>query len=183
MSTVLNVLVIGHSHAYRLGKFADASGLFANFERLRYKCKITFLGLRGATVSSFRTAEVMARTRHQSPHIVLVLLGGNDICSRSSFSPQLVGSGLCLLATELLAIGVRQVVFAKSSGGINGVIVASGKEQKGQLRWTRCWKRNVTVVLVSFTGALSRCGQARRRYSARTKWIIMMLEISAYIEV
>ena len=109
MSTVFNVLVIGHSHAYWLGKFVDASGLFANFEKLGYKCKITFLGLRGVTISSFRRADVMARTRHQSPHIVLVLLGGNDIHSRSSLSPQLVGTGWCLLATELLAIGVRQV--------------------------------------------------------------------------
>ena len=54
-------------------------------------------------------ADVMARIRHHSPHIVLVLLGGNDICSRSSCSPQLVASGLCLLATELLAIRVKQV--------------------------------------------------------------------------
>ena len=31
MTAVLNVLVIGHSHIYWLGKFADASDLFANF--------------------------------------------------------------------------------------------------------------------------------------------------------
>ena len=51
----------------------------------------------------------MARIRHHTPHIVFVLLGGNAICSRSSFSPQLVASGLSLLATELLAIGVKKV--------------------------------------------------------------------------
>ena len=60
-------------------------------------------------ISSFRRVGVMARIRHHSPHIVLVLLGGNDICSHSSFSPQLVASGLCLLATELLANEVKQV--------------------------------------------------------------------------
>ena len=50
MSTVLNVLVIGHSHAYWLGKFVDASGLFANFKKLGYNCKITFLGLSDSEV-------------------------------------------------------------------------------------------------------------------------------------
>ena len=58
------------------------------------------------TVGSFRGAGIMARIRQHSPHIVLVMLGGNDIGSRS---PHLVASGLCLLATELLAIGVQQV--------------------------------------------------------------------------
>ena len=54
MSTDLNVLIIGHGHAYWLEKFVDASGLFANFEKQGYKCNIVFLGIRGATVSSFR---------------------------------------------------------------------------------------------------------------------------------
>ena len=93
-----------------LGKFVDASGLFANFEKLGYKCKITFLELRGATDSSFRRADVMARIRRESPHLVLVLLDSND-CYRSSCSQQLVASGLCLLATKLLAIGVKQLFF------------------------------------------------------------------------
>ena len=106
MSTDLNVLIIGHSNAYRLEKFVDAAGLFVNFVKLAYKCKISFLGIKGATVSSFRGAGGMARIRQNSPHIVLVMLGGNDIGSRS---PHLVASGLCLLATELLAIGVQQV--------------------------------------------------------------------------
>ena len=109
MSTDLNVLIIGHSHAYWMEKFVDASGLFANFEKRGHKCKISFLGIRGATDSSFRGAGGMARIRQHSPQIVLVMLGGNDICSRSSCSPHLVASGLCLLATELLAIGVQQV--------------------------------------------------------------------------
>ena len=63
---VLSVLVLGQSHANWLGTFVDASGLFVNFEKLGYKCKIHFLGLRGATVSSFRRADVMAGIRHQS---------------------------------------------------------------------------------------------------------------------
>ena len=108
MSTDLNVLIIGHSHVYWLEKFVDASGLLANFEKREYKCKISFLGIRGATVSPLRGVGVMARIRQHSPHIVLVMLGGNYICSRSSCSPHLVASGLCLLATELLAIGVQQ---------------------------------------------------------------------------
>ena len=62
-------------------KFVDASGLFANFEKLGYKCKITFLGIRGATVGSFRGAGGMAHIRQHSPHIVLVMLGGNDMLS------------------------------------------------------------------------------------------------------
>ena len=69
MSTAaLNVLVIQHSQAYWLGKFVDAfaSGLFPDFEKLLHKCKIHFLGLQGATVSSFRRADVIARIRHQS---------------------------------------------------------------------------------------------------------------------
>ena len=41
---ILNVLVTGHSHAYWLGKFVDDAGLFANFEKLGYKCRINFLG-------------------------------------------------------------------------------------------------------------------------------------------
>ena len=106
MSTDLNVLIIGHSHAYWLEQFVDAAGLFANFVKLGYKCKMSFIGIRGATVGSFRGAGIMARIRQHSPHIVLVMLGGNDIGSRS---PHLVASGLCLLATELLAIGVQQV--------------------------------------------------------------------------
>ena len=88
----------------------DASALFANVEKLGYKCKITFLRIRGATVSSFRGAGGMTHIRQHSSHIlVLVMLGGNDICSCSSCSQHLVASGLCLLATELLAIGVQQV--------------------------------------------------------------------------
>ena len=43
-----------------------------------------------------------------SPHIVLVLLA-TTFALVPRFHPQLVASGLCLLATELLAIGVRQV--------------------------------------------------------------------------
>ena len=110
MSTDLNVLIIGHGHAYWLEKFVDVSGLFANFEKQGYKCNIAFLGIRGATVSSFRSAGVMARIRQHSPQIVLAMLGGNDICSRS---PHLVASGLCLLATELLAIGGQQVALCQ----------------------------------------------------------------------
>ena len=106
MSTDLNILIIGHSHAYWLEQFVNASGLFANFEKQGYKCKISFLGIRGATVSSFRSSAVMARIRRHSPQIVLTMLGGNDLCS---LSPHVVASGLCLLATELLAIGVKQV--------------------------------------------------------------------------
>ena len=45
------------------------------------------------------------------------------------------------------------------------------------------WKRNVKVVRVRFTDVICRCGQARCRYFARTKFISMMLEISAYIKV
>ena len=63
---VLSVLVIEQSHAYWLGKFVDALGLFANFEKLGHTYKIHFLGLQGATISSFRRAGVMARIRHQS---------------------------------------------------------------------------------------------------------------------
>ena len=86
MSTDLNVLIIGHSHAYWLEKFVDAAGLFANFVKLGYKCKISFLVIRGATVSSFRGAGGMARIRQHSPHIVLVMLGGNDMLSFPALS-------------------------------------------------------------------------------------------------
>ena len=75
MSTDLNILIIGHSHAYWLEQFVNASGLFANFEKQGYKCKISFLGIRGATVSSFRSSAVMARIRRHSPQIVLTMLG------------------------------------------------------------------------------------------------------------
>ena len=85
----------------------DDAGLFANFVKLGYKCKISFLGIRGATVSSLRGAGGMARIRQQSPHIVIVMLGGNDTGSRS---PHLVASGLCLLASlcRYGALGYRR---------------------------------------------------------------------------
>ena len=66
MSTVLNVLIIGHSHAYWWEQFVDAAGLFANFVKLGYKCKSSFIGIRGATVGSFRGAGIMARIRQHS---------------------------------------------------------------------------------------------------------------------
>ena len=45
----------------------------------------------------------------------------------------------------------------------------------------RGWTRNARVVSVSFTGVISRCGQVRFGYFARTKYTIMMWEISGYI--
>ena len=60
----LEILIIGHSHVYWLGEFVDSTGspgLFANFERQGHRCNISFLGFRGATITTFRKQHVMAR--------------------------------------------------------------------------------------------------------------------------
>ena len=77
---------------------------------------------------------------------------------------------LNVVVTKLLSIGVMQV----------GISEIERRNQGSGMLEAEC---HGSGLLVSFTGVISRCGQARRRYSARTKCIIMMLEISAYIEV
>ena len=68
---VLNVLGIGQSHAYWLGKFVDAWGFICEFRETWIQMQDNFLELRDATVSLFRR-DVMARIRRQSPHLVNV---------------------------------------------------------------------------------------------------------------
>ena len=46
----LDVLVIGHSHAYWLGAFIESAGLLDDFERLVLTCTVRFMGRREASI-------------------------------------------------------------------------------------------------------------------------------------
>ena len=105
----LDVLVLGHSHAYWLGAFIESAGLLDDFERLGLTCTVRFVGRRGASIRIFREPATMTRISARIPDIVITLLGGNDLDGEFPPPPEAMGSQLSRLGDELLALGVRQV--------------------------------------------------------------------------
>ena len=109
----LDVLVLGHSHAYWLGAFIEYAGLLDDLERLGYTCTVLFMGRRGASIQTFREPATITRISARVPDIVITLLGGNDLDGKSPPPPEAVGLQLGRLGDELLALGVRQVCLCQ----------------------------------------------------------------------
>ena len=109
----LDVLVLGHSHAYWLGAFIESAGLLDDLERLGYTCTVRFMGRRGASIQTFREPATITRISSRVPDIVITLLGGNDLDGKSPAPPEAVGLQLGRLGDELLALGVRQVCLCQ----------------------------------------------------------------------
>ena len=57
----LDVLVLGHSHAYWLGAFIESAGLLDDLERLGYTCTVRFMGWREASIKTFREPATITR--------------------------------------------------------------------------------------------------------------------------
>ena len=72
----LDVLVLGHSHAYWLGAFIESAGLLDDLERLGHTCTVRFMGRsrRGASIKTFREPATMTRISVRVPDIVSTLL-------------------------------------------------------------------------------------------------------------
>ena len=109
----LDVLVLGHSHAYWLGAFIESAGLLYDLEGLGHTCTVRFMGRRGASIKTFREPATMTRISVRVPDIVITLLGGKDLDGKFPSPPEAVGSQLGKLGDELLALGVRQVCLCQ----------------------------------------------------------------------
>ena len=109
----LDVLVLGHNHAYWLGAFIESAGLLDDLERLGYTCTVRFMGRRGASIKTFREPATITRISARLLDIVITLLGGNDLDGKSPPPPVAVGSQLGRLGDELLALGVGQVCLCQ----------------------------------------------------------------------
>ena len=90
----LDVLVLGHSHAYWLGAFVESAGLLDDLERLGHTCTVRFMGRKVASIRTFREPATMTRISGRVPDIVITLLGGNDLDGKFPPPPEAVGSQL-----------------------------------------------------------------------------------------
>ena len=162
----LDVLVLGHSHAYWLGAFIESAGLLDDLERLGHTCTVRFMGRRGASVRTFREPATMTRISARVPDIVVTLLGSNDLDGKFPPPPEAVGSQLGRLGDELLALGVRYV-FAKSSAARNGAISILIRVRLALHPLILRYSQHVRGAMVCSTGAISTFGTARRRFSAK----------------
>ena len=73
---------------------------------------IVYIGNRGGTVSSMRCDTVFRARRHDLPHAVIVMVGGNDI-DKCDVPPQRVGMGVYTLARDLVRCGVNHVTVCQ----------------------------------------------------------------------
>ena len=111
----LKILVLGDSHVYWLGAFGDTVGSRAGFRDFSVgvqPCAVEFLGLRGGSVTSIRSPDVMSRVAAYQPDVVILSVAGNDLDKRYA-NPEAVTASLQLLMMELLAVGVRLVAVCQ----------------------------------------------------------------------
>ena len=115
VNPALKILVLGDSHVYWLGAFGDAVGSRAclrDFTVGVQPCAVKFMGLRGGSVTSIRSPEVMSRVCAYQPDVVILSLGGNDLDKRYA-NTEAVTANLQLLMMELLAIGAQRVAVCQ----------------------------------------------------------------------
>lgn len=78
----MNGLLVGHSFIRRLGRsVGHSSELLSNFGLGFHQCEVTLHGVRGGTLRKLQEDTVFAeKIRSLCPRIVIVQLGGNDLC-------------------------------------------------------------------------------------------------------
>ena len=103
------VLVVGDSHIRRLRDFVEAPpDEFQGFVQLSMglvdssRLDLSFLGRGGRTVSSIEI-EDMQEIERFAPHVVILMVGGNDLTSPTA-SPLGVASGIHDLALSIAAV-------------------------------------------------------------------------------
>ena len=92
---VLNILVLGDSHVYWLGAFGDSVGsmaCFSNFSVSVQPCAVELLCIRGGSITSIRSPDVMYRVAAYKPDVVSLSVAGNDLDKRHC-QPTLVIDG------------------------------------------------------------------------------------------
>ena len=109
----LDLDVLVHSHAYWSGAFIESTGLLVNLKRLGHTCTVRFMGRRGTSIKTFREPVTMTWISARVPDIVITLLGGNDLDGKFPPPPEAVGSQLCRLGDELLALRFHQLCLCQ----------------------------------------------------------------------
>ena len=107
-----NVLVLGDSHVYWLEQFVAHDLLLFSYRQDVNAIDIVYRGNRGGTVSSMRCDTVFRARRHDLPHAVIVMVGGNDI-DKCDVPPQRVGMEVYTLARDLVRCGVNHVTVCQ----------------------------------------------------------------------
>ncbi|KAK2182438.1 hypothetical protein NP493_353g00003 [Ridgeia piscesae] len=112
------ILVLGHSYVSWVGAFVRSAGpslagLFGDFEVAGRPCELAYEVIRGATVATLLSPTVMSRVVARCADIVVLHIGGNDICGRAASPPIMVALDLLRLARRLLEAGTRRVVVCQ----------------------------------------------------------------------
>ena len=107
-----NVLVLGNSHVYWLEQFVAHDLLLFRYPQDVNAIDIVYRGNRGGTVSSMRCDTMFRARRHDLPHAVIVMVGGNDI-DKCDVPPQRVGMEVYTLARALVRCGVNHVTVCQ----------------------------------------------------------------------
>ena len=112
------ILVLGHSYVYWVGAFVrsagpTSAGLFGDFEVAGRPCELAYEGIRGATVDTLLSPTVMSRVVARRADIMVLHIGGNDICGRAASPPIMVALDVFRLARRLLEAGTRRVVVCQ----------------------------------------------------------------------
>ena len=109
MDPQTRVLVVGDSHIRRLRDFVEAPpDEFQGFVQLSMglvdssKLDLSFLGRGGRTVGTIEI-EDMQEIERFAPHVVILMVGGNDLTSPTA-SPLGVASGIHDLALSIAAV-------------------------------------------------------------------------------
>ena len=112
------ILVLGHSYVYWVGAFVrsagpTSAGLFGDFEVAGRPCELAYEGIRGATVATLLSPTVMSRVVARRADIVVLHIGGSDICGRAASPPIMVALDVLRLARRLLEAGTSHVVVCQ----------------------------------------------------------------------
>ena len=109
----ITVLCLGHSHVAWLRTYVEAADWFAGFVVRGRPCNVEFLGVRGATLSTFLAPTMMERILAYRADVILIHVGGNDLDSRSFPNPIMVAIDIQRLALRLLGAEVKRVVVCQ----------------------------------------------------------------------
>ncbi|KAK2188797.1 hypothetical protein NP493_121g04040 [Ridgeia piscesae] len=90
-----------------------SANLFGNFEVAGRPCELAYEGIRGATVATLLSPTVMSRVVARRADIVVLHIGGNDICGRAASPPIMVALDGLRLRRRLLEAGTRRVVVCQ----------------------------------------------------------------------
>ena len=108
-------LIMGYSHIFWLQRFIESAWprVSLNFAVEGHGCCVHYIGVCGARLPSLRTDEQWERIYILRPQLVVLHVGGNDLDSLASPSPQQVGAQLVEFANELVVVGVSHVVICQ----------------------------------------------------------------------